>query len=91
MKRPLIIFIAIVVVALVLGVAAYLVLPDQVRMQVNSSGNGTVLPKLVAVLIPFAVMVIFGFLYFKDPKNPKSLVVAGVGLLCYILTFIFNL
>lgn len=81
---------AILLLAVALFVLGMVILPDTIVMQVQADGSaGTVLPKLVGLLIPLALCAVFGVLYYRGGKG-KNLFVALVGFVAFGLTFFFN-
>ncbi len=78
-------------IGLVAAVVGFFVLPDSLVMQITATGDGgTVLPKLLGLLAPLAVIALSFFLG-KEKGDFKALFVAGVGLLMYVFIFIVNL
>ncbi len=91
-KNKLIISSAIIILAVILSVAAYLVLPDTLVMQITLSGaGGTTMPKLSGILITLAICVVFSVLYYVNDNNSKYLILCVIGICLYGLMFIINL
>ena len=94
MNKQKIILIGIILLSVILAVVSYIVLPDEVIIQISTNGNKTG-PKLVGILIPFcltAVGVIISFLNLQDNgKINKGLIIAAIGIGIYILMLIINL
>ena len=80
--------------AVVLAVVGYLVLPDVVAVQFSFGGKvSNVLPKPVALSIPFLVTAIGGVscLRSREADPMKGLALPAVGILTYVLMFVLNL
>jgi hypothetical protein len=61
-------------------------------MQVRSDGSaGTTMPKLLGLLVSFAISILFSVLYYVRAGKPKDLVFAVLGLAMFGFTFFFNL
>lgn len=89
-KTRLLVAAGILLVAVALFIVGMLILPDTIVMQVQTDGSvGTTLPKLIGLLIPLALCVVFAVLYYKNGTT-KSVVVALIGLAAFGLTFFFN-
>lgn len=83
--------ISMIVLSAVLFVVGLLVLPDTLVMQVTASGQtGTQMPKLLGLLLPLGICVVFSAMYLKNDQ-PKLLLGGVIGLVVFILTFAFNL
>lgn len=82
------------VAAVVLAVVGYLVLPDVVAVQFSFGGKvSNVLPKPVALGISFLITVIgaISCLRSREADPLKGLALPAVGILSYVLIFVFNL
>ncbi len=89
-KKRLTIIAVIILLAVALFVFGMAFLPDVIVMQFKMDGSpSSTLPKLGALLIPFALSVVFALLYYKNGTT-KSLLVALVGLASFGLMFFFN-
>ena len=70
MKTPkikLIITLLIIAAGVALFIIGYCVLPETLVMQITASGQGgNTMPKLLGLLIPFAINTIFTIIYFKS-------------------------
>ena len=89
-KTRLLIAGAILLLAVALFVIGMIVLPDTLVMQVQMDGSaGTMLPKLIGLLLPLALSTVFVVFYYKGGKG-KNLLVALIGLVAFGLTFFFN-
>lgn len=90
MNKKLILLIAIIVVSLALAVVSFLLLPEQVVVQVSMSGEASnVMPKILAVILPLALSVLCGVMYYTT-KRGGYLAASLIGLLLPVLTLIFN-
>lgn len=94
-KTKLTILLVVTALAVLLFIAGYILLPDVVSTQITSSGTaGNTMPKLLALLLPFAVSeasALFFYFSANDDTGRKNLIVAAVGLVMFVLTFVFNL
>lgn len=89
-KTRLIVSAGILLLAIAAFVTGMIVLPDTIVMQLETDGTvATTLPKLVGLLIPLALTVLFAVLYYKNGTT-KSLLVSLIGLAAFGLTFFFN-
>jgi hypothetical protein len=89
-KTRLIVSAVILLVAVAAFVTGMIVLPETIVMQMQPDGTvATTLPKLVGLLIPLALSVLFAVLYYKNGTT-KSLLVSLIGLVAFGLTFFFN-
>ena len=89
-KTRLLITGVILLLAVALFVLGLLILPDMIIMQVQADGSvGNTMPKLIGLLIPFILCVVFGAFYYQGGKG-KNLLVAIIGLVAFGLTFFFN-
>ncbi len=80
----------ILLIAVVLFVVGMIVLPDVIVMQIKTDGSsGTTLPKIIGLLIPLALSVVFAVMYFKDGSG-KNLLVSLIGIVGFVLTFFMN-
>lgn len=89
-----IISIVLVVVAVILGVVSFVLLPEVVTVQVGLDGRPTnTMPKVLAVLVPFAVTVAGAVINYlnKDEKNYKGLILSVVGVIVTAISLIVNL
>ena len=94
MKGKQILAIAVIVIAIAFAIVGYLILPDTLVMQVKLSGDaGTTMPKLLGLAIPTLISVgaALYFLLNKKSESNKVLIVSFIGILAFILTFIFNI
>lgn len=81
----------LIAVSVALFIVGLLTLPETLVMQVSSSGEAqTRMPRLLGLLLPLLLGVGFACGYMKT-QNPKCLIGSLVGVLTYILTFVFNL
>ena len=91
MDREKIIGIIFIALALIMSVAGYAILPDTVLIQVVVDGHTpNTLPKLAAVLIP-TLIVVFGVATVWRTRDNRSYLVPVIGILVFILTFVFNM
>lgn len=91
LKNKKLITIAITIVAIILFIISYFLLPDTIAMQLQANGNlGNYMPKYLALLIPLAITLIGNFSFYKNAQS-KYLVIALVGLLMFVLTLFMNL
>ena len=92
-KRKLTITILIITAGIALFIIGYIMLPQNLVMQITSSGqDANIMPKPIGLLIPLAVNVIFAVFYYKkEEAQTKYLLLSLLGFAVYALTFIFNL
>jgi lysylphosphatidylglycerol synthetase-like protein (DUF2156 family) len=89
-KSRLIVSALILLIAASLFVIGMIVLPDVIVMQIKTDGSsGTTLPKIIGLLIPLALSVVFAVMYCKDGSG-KNLLVSIIGLVGFALTFFMN-
>jgi len=95
-RSSLLLFAVILLLTLVGFVAGLLVLPDTLVMQITSDGSqGTTLPRLPALIL-LSLMTIGGAVRClvsgtSGRVRHNGLLLSAVGLLLFILTFVFNL
>lgn len=83
--------IILVLAALGLAIAGYILLPDVVAVQIGLDGQvSNAMPKLFAVLLPFALSAITAFMYYKTGKG-GHIAASVVGILVIVFELIFNL
>jgi hypothetical protein len=83
--------ILIIAAALILTVIGYLILPETLVMQITFTGErGTTMPKALGLAIPLAISTVFSVLYYKS-NIFKHFLGSMVGILAFVLVFIFNL
>ncbi len=83
----------VIAVSIVLTVAGYLMLPDNMIVQIGLDGKASnMLPKIQAILIPFAISTISSIMYiFGNPqKRTKYILFAVLGLLLSVVSFFIN-
>ena len=87
-KTTLIIAVVLILTALAMGIVSWFILPDWVLVQFPELQTGAPqLPKIVAVLFPFALSTVFAVLSRKESQAAKY---ALLGLVFYILLWICN-
>ncbi len=73
-------------------IAEQIVLPDMVVVQMDAYGNASnVMPKMLAVIIPFGISTIFAVLYRNSRGSLKYLIISILGLVLPIVIIIFNI
>jgi hypothetical protein len=71
-----------------LGIA---ILPSEIGVQIQLDGSiGNTMNKYLGLILPLGLTLIFAFLYYREQQS-KHLLLAGVGILLYGLTFFMNL
>lgn len=87
-----------VAVSAVLMIIGFIVLPNTLVVQLTAGGEvGNTMSKLFGLLIPFALTVIFSFLFYLNsvdsrvPNDVGMLAGAAVGIVVMICIFCFNL
>ena len=89
-KKKAIIMVFLIIIAVVLTIIGYIILPDVLVMQIQADGAaGTTLPKPIGLAIPFIVTVLFSVLYYRGNNN-RHIGIALLGILMFVLTFVFN-
>lgn len=90
-NKKLIVMILIIAAALILTVIGFFVLPETLVMQISLTGEaGTTMPKALGLAIPLAMCTIFSVMYYTS-NNIKHLIVSLVGILAFVLVFVFNI
>lgn len=83
----------LIVISLILAVVEFIVLPDQVIMQIGANGQpSNMLPKLPAIIIPVVISV-FGAVRYSAAENRtgnKNLLIVIVGYAVALLSLIVN-
>lgn len=88
-----IIGISLILVAMIIAVAGYFVLPDTLAVQIDMNGApSNFLPKIPALLIPLLVTVVFSCLYMKSrgEGKTKNLLLSLLGIGIDIIMFVMN-
>ena len=94
LRREKLIGTAIIAAAVILAAAGYLILPDTLVVQISADGQpSNTLPKLPALLIPFAISTGFSLMYMNGEadRRVRNLIVAVLGLGIAVVMFVFNL
>lgn len=92
-SRETIIGTVIIIAAVIFLAAGYIVLPDILVVQIGADGQpSNTLPKIPALLIPFAISTIFSIFYMKAEPERRlhNLFAAIVGIVAAIAMFLFN-
>lgn len=87
--------IIILVLSVVLAIVSYIILPETVITQITlNSLNPTTMPKIIAILIPFALSTGFSVVSLLQKENSenktKFLLVAVIGILVYFIMMVMN-
>lgn len=91
-NKKLIIAIIIMAVAVAMAIVGFIILPDTLVVQINGTGQASnTMPKILGMLIPFLICIVFSIMYLKSEKGSKSLIVSLIGIVAFALLFIFNL
>ncbi len=91
-KHKLIFTVCIIAAAAILAIAAFIILPETLVVQINAAGQpGNTMPKIIGILIPFLFTAIFAVLYLKRENDRKNFWLALLGIVLFALLFIFNL
>ncbi len=92
-KNKLIIMIVIIAVAAAMTVLGVILLPETIGMQIGTGGTlNNFASKYVGLLLPVGLSTVFAVLYYRQTeRNLKNLFVSLIGILCFVLIFIFNL
>jgi hypothetical protein len=89
-KTRLLITILILLLAVGMFVLGMIILPDVIVMQMKADGTVvSTMPKLIGLLIPLALSVVFAVFFYKGGKG-KYLLVAIIGLFALGATFFLN-
>ncbi|MGN0968522.1 MAG: DUF1648 domain-containing protein [Oscillospiraceae bacterium] len=93
MKRKTVCVI-LIVISLILAVIEFIVLPDQVVVQIGANGQpSNMLPKPPAIIIPVVISV-FGAVRYSTGENEagkKNLLIVIVGYAVALLSLIVNM
>lgn len=89
-NKKLIFTVVIIIIAVAFFIAGLFYLPDTVVTQISINNNPTTMPRLTALLLPLAISVIFGVLYYMK-EDKKYLIISLVGILVNIMMFVVNL
>ena len=90
-NKKLILMISIIVVALILTVIGFFVLPETLVMQITVTGDaGTTMPRALGLAIPLAICTLFSVMYYNS-NNIKHFFGSMVGFLAFVLVFVFNM
>jgi len=93
MSKRKIIALILFLVIIGLTVAAYILLPDTLVVQIGLNGEtSNKLPKILGLLIPFGIGIIgsISYLHGNPDYQKKGLLFAILGIAFFILTFIMN-
>lgn len=91
-----IVTVALIAIAAAGTIVGYFVLPATIAVQITAGGQvGNTMPKLVGLAIPAVITVIGAILFYKNGAEGNTrhngLLISGVGLLVFVLLFVFNL
>lgn len=81
------------VISLALAIVSYIILPERVITQFSIDGNVTRLPKIIAVLLVFAISGGFSAVSYvaQDLKKKKSYqLISLIGIFVFVILFIVN-
>lgn len=88
MKKK-VIYITLIFLTIVLAAATFVLLPDELVIQVGFDGNPTnTVAKPIAILIPILLST-YGL--YRSGKDGKGFLISAIAILLFILTFIFNI
>jgi len=89
-----VLYILFIVLEVGLAIASFILLPEEVIIQIGLDGKAnTVVPKLLAVVFPFALGCVGAIYYLKTEdatKVKKSIALVLVSYLVYIVCIIMN-
>lgn len=94
MNKRKLIAIGISVIAIVMAIVGYIILPDTIGIQIGMDGSvSNTAPKLAGIALPFLLCIggSLAYLFEGETKRKKNLLIAVVGLVVFALTFIVNL
>lgn len=84
--------IVLIIIAVGLSIASWLLLPEIVAIQVGMNNQVTnTAPKLLAIIIPLAITFVGSYISKQNDANPKGLILAIAGIVIMIITLFFNL
>lgn len=90
-NKKLILMISIIAAALILAVIGFFILPETLVTQITVTGEaGTTMPKALGLVIPFAICTIFSVMYYNS-NNIKHFMGSMIGILAFVLVFVFNI
>ena len=93
-KNRLIFMIIMVAVSAGAFIAGLMLLPDVLVVQVSSNGaDSNTMPKLYGLLLPVFLTAGGAIVFYFDGEasSRKSLIISLVGVVVFVLTFVFNL
>ena len=83
----------LLIIAVVLGICSWFLIPEVVTVQVGMDGQATnTMPKILAILILFGISAAGSILNLthQNESNMKGWIITAVGIVAMILTLIFN-
>lgn len=90
MKTEMIFCILLTVISIVLCAGGFILLPDEVVLQIRLDGKpGTMAPKLVALAIP-AVLTLVGLIGFLLGGETRFVSITAISVLVEIITILIN-
>lgn len=91
-KKDKLISAAIGAAAVALAVAAFIILPDSVAMQVSAGGTlQNTMPKAIAVALPLLITAIGLVCAVRAEEKTKCFLIAAIGPVLQIVTMVMNL
>lgn len=95
MNKNKVIGIALIIAAVFLAIFSFIVLPEDVVVQFNISGNANKIGKIPAILIPSFITIFFSSMFIgngeRDERNKKNLLGALLGLIIFFVMIGVNL
>lgn len=82
-----------IVIAIVLAICSWFLLPEIVAVQVGADGQvSNTMPKWLAIILPFGISVVGSVMNLNDKteKNIKGFILAFVGIGIMIWSLFFN-
>lgn len=92
-KNKLYTTIGVIAISAIVAIVGYFTLPEMVVVQITTSGKGgTSIPKILGLLVPLAISIMYSVRYYKkDVSASKNIIVLVLVLIMYGLMFAFNL
>lgn len=83
----------IISVSVILFIVGYLLLPNEIVVQIGFDGKpSNTLPKIIGLFIPFLISSLFAFISLKGNRETKAknLIISIIGIVIFIFMFIMN-
>ena len=89
-SKGMLLSILLTVASLIICIISFIVLPDTVITQVKLDGTpSSTMPKMIAILVPFAITLI-GPISYCIKKEKKYFLVSAIGIIVEIVMLVVN-